>query len=149
MEETANSDLYVRRHFIMRVRLQTRVPSPRHSEAVGGGGPVGDVTIARSHSLAAGKGLPPNLVNARIRWGSQSVSLSLVVLSLVPVAGSHLSELIMCDKTGMAEGRKKAASLDIIRDDDDDEEICPPLFCSFHTIVISAGIPDRYTFDHL
>ena len=86
---------------------------------------------------------------ARSQSVSQSVSRPVVVvLSLVPVAGSHLSELIMCDKTGMAEGGKKAASLDIIRDDDD-EEICPPLFCSFHTIVISAGIPDRYTFDHL
>ena len=79
-----------------------------------------------------------------------------VVLSLVPVAGSHLSELIMCDKTGR---RKKAASsrltaANIIRD-----EICPPLVSvllippsvpPLHTIVISAGIPDsRYTFDHL
>ena len=46
---------------------------------------------------------------------SQSVSRSVVVvLSLVPVAGSHLSELIMCDKTGR---RKKAASTDIIRDE--------------------------------
>ena len=91
---------------------------------------------------------------------SQSVSQSdVVVLSLVPVAGSHLSELIMCDKTGR---RKKAASLEsthcsaanIIRD-----EICPPLVSvllippsvpPLHTIVISAGIPDsRYTFDHL
>ena len=35
---------------------------------------------------------------------SQSV---VVVLSLVPVAGSHLSELIMCDKTGMAEGTRE------------------------------------------
>ena len=82
---------------------------------------------------------------------------AVVVASFVPVAGSHLSKLIMCDKTGMAEGgRKKAASnrlANIIRDNDD---ICPPLsilpappaYLPLHTIVISAGIPDRYTFDH-
>ena len=56
--------------------------------------------------------IPTNLVNARIRWGSHSVRSvvrpsTVVVLSFVPVAGSHLSELIMCDKTGMAEGGKE------------------------------------------
>ena len=124
---------------------------------------MGDVTIALSlrakvsHTNQSGEcENPMGLALGR----PSSVRSSAVVVSFVPVAGSHLSELIMCDKTGMAEGgkegRKKAASnrlANIIRDDD---AICPPLSIlpappaclPLHTIVISAGIPDRYTFDH-
>ena len=113
----------------MRTCLRWLTPLPRHSEA------VGDVTIALSlrakvsHTNQSGEcenpmglALAPSVVRVRS---------SVVVVSFVPVAGSHLSELIMCDKTGMAEGgkegRKKAASnrlANIIRDNDD---ICPPL----------------------
>ena len=89
-----------------------------------------------SPSLAAGNGLP-NLVNARIRWGSQSLSPSSSSLWSRWQEAIYLSSLCA---TRQAEGRKQTRLAHIIRDD----EICPPLFCSFLSIQL-LSLPEFRT----
>ena len=99
---------------------------PKRSRSV-----VADVTIARCGQWST------NLVNARIRWGSQSLSPSSSSLWSRWQEAIYLSSLCA---TRQAEGRKQTRLAHIIRDD----EICPPLFCSFLSIQL-LSLPEFRT----